>query len=316
MAKKLEEENRAATLEAVVSDSPQSFDFSQGKEGLSNDLAQLKAFAEKVYDGAVRLRSGIDGENDTYQFLIMTVKSDSARLKDRFFAYQKALEDGLELRTKDFEDLQEIETLYEKVRAILADEHNDVGELTASQLGRIREKKAREKEEKLRREQEAAKLTEKPAALSEPLAESEASEETLHEIRRAQYKEFLERSKDLSERKAWTALRHQSKFIVATVLILLIPICYFAYGFLSVKDRVKIDHFAYRDIFQMEGAFEQGSTFIAVVEPTWKSLYPDEKRMMINNLANRLDERFLLIQVYDEQGGIVADFKNGKTSFY
>lgn len=316
MAKKLEEDNKVGALDKVVSEAPRAFDFNQGKEGISDDLAQLKAFAEKVYDEAVRLRSGIDGQNDTYQFLIMTVKSDSGRLKDRFFAYQKALDDGLELRTKDFEDLQDVETIYEKVRAILADEHNDVGELTASQLGRIREKKAREKEEKLRREQEAAKLTEKPAALSEPLAESEASEETLHEIRRAQYKEFLERSKDLSERKAWSTLRHQSKYVVAAILVLLIPICYFAYGFLSAKDRIKIDHFAYRDVFQMEAAYEQGPTFIAVVEPTWKSLYPDEKRMMINNLSARLDERFQAIQVYDDQGGILADFKNGKTSFY
>jgi len=316
MAKKMEAEKQVGLVENAMADPKATLDVLQSKEGISNDLAQLKAFAEKVYDEAVRLRSGVDGQNEAYDFLIMTVKSDSARLKERFFAYQKALEEGFELRAKDFEDLQEIETLYEKVRAILADEHNDVSELTASQLGRIREKKAREKEEKLRRTQEAAKATEKPGALAENLGDTEESADALHDIRRDQYKEFLERSKELSERQAWQTLRAQSKYILAGILILLIPICYFAYGFLSSKDRVEVDRFAYRDVFQMEAAYEQGATFIAIVEPTWKSLYPDEKRMMINNLLTRLDQRFVVIQVFDSQGGILADFKNGKASFY
>lgn len=314
MAKKMEAEKQVGLVEN--SEPRATAEILQSKEGISNDLAQLKAFAEKVYDEAVRLRSGVDGENETYDFLIMTVKSDSGRLKERFFAYQKALEDGFELRAKDFEDLEAIEVLYEKVRAIVADEHNDLGELTASQLGRIRERKAREKEEKLRQAQETAKVTEKPAVLADNVADTEASEEALLDIRRTQYKDFLDRSKEISEREAWRKLRHQSKFLIAGFLLLLIPVIYFAYGYFSPKDRVKIDHFAYRDVFQMEAAYEQGNTFIAVVEPSWKSLYPDEKRMMFNNLLGRLDDRFSAIQVFDPKGGILADFKNGKAAFY
>ena len=283
------------------------------REGMDEDLAQLKAFSDKVYEEAIQLRGADDEDEASLNILTMSLKTNYKRLRKRLKPYSNALQNDIDLRKEDFEKIKDLEILAEKIVAIIAREENDEDTLSETDFEGLKLKKVKAREERMKM---AKKGGASQVKIGSDQEDARVTDTMFHDIRRSEFKRFVEKSKENESRNSWKRIAQKVRIGFLVSLLIILPLSYFVLGNSSVSSRATVNPRPYRNIMEMKRAYEVKGKLVAVVPGHWEKLLPMEKETQIKRLVRATGSRWQAIEVFDGEGKILAEYKSGKVSAF
>ena len=280
------------------------------------EIAQIKAFSEQLYDQALQLRMELlEGENP--DILAMAVQTNLRRFKEHLQKFQnnlKVLNQSLSVRESD--ELEDLEILQEMIEGLIAirkieDQKKQGQKVTIKMpdMAKVYAKREKLKERAKERAEKAIEDTKERA--KENARRSEILEIMMEELRRAKKKQ-----EEKIRQEFWNIYKKKIKVAVLVVLLGIIPLAYLTLGVFGENSKISVNVYDYRKEIEMSKAYEKDRIFYGIVENRWQKLYPKEKTLQINKLAKRLGNRIMGIEIIDQKGELLAEYRRKEVILY